>query len=109
MQNDNQPVQQNETPAQELARLRAENASLKEAQHNDDKLTIKISEKGCISVYGFGRFPVSLYRKAWQTMIDVKALEQVQAFINNNKELLDQLDVNFAASKAVKKVSSTAA
>jgi hypothetical protein len=47
----------------EWERLRAENAQLK----NKDKggLTLKVSEKGAVSLYGMGRFPVTLYKEQW--------------------------------------------
>lgn len=43
----------------ELERLRAENAALK--QKRNSAVSMKVSEKGAVSVYGLGRFPVTLY------------------------------------------------
>jgi hypothetical protein len=60
--------------------LKAENAKLKEAQTS--KLSFKVSEKGALSVYGLGRFPVSLYRRQWERLIGV--IPQIQKFIQDN-------------------------
>ncbi len=47
----------------ELERLRSENAALKKGA--SDGIRIKVSEKGAVSVYGMGRFPVTLYKEQW--------------------------------------------
>ena len=60
-----------------VAQLQAENAKLKEARHKS--LSFKVSEKGALSVYGLGRFPVSLYRGQWERLIE--AIPQIKAFI----------------------------
>ena len=52
----------------EVERLRAELASLKAAQQRNFRL--KVSEKGGVSVYGLGRFPVTLYVEQWNTLLD---------------------------------------
>lgn len=64
----------------EIARLTAENATLKAATPVRP-LTIKLSDKGCVSVYGMGRFPVSLYPGQWVRLSDVmpKVLEYIKA------------------------------
>jgi inosine/xanthosine triphosphate pyrophosphatase family protein len=49
--------------AEELRRLRAENAALKTAQTSIRSLSFKIGDKGGLSVYGLGRFPVTLYKE----------------------------------------------
>jgi hypothetical protein len=70
----------------ELAALRAENARLKAG----NAPRIKISDKGCVSVYGMGRFPVSLYRSQW-----IKLFEQadhIKGFIASNADALDAFD-----------------
>lgn len=51
----------------ELERLRAENARLKQGQ--DRELSFKVSVKGALSVYGLGRFPVTLYKEQWQRLL----------------------------------------
>ena len=60
------------TPADlqaELDRLRAENAALKEKTQRGTYL--KVSEKGGISLYGLGRFPITLYLEQWQKILDM--------------------------------------
>ena len=52
----------------QLDALKAENAKLKEARHKS--LSFKVSEKGALSVYGLGRFPVTLYRGQWERLIE---------------------------------------
>lgn len=68
----------------ELARLRAENRALAEAAASGLKL--KVSEKGAVSVYGMGRFPVTLYAEQWHRVFIAKA--QIMNFISDNKHLL---------------------
>ena len=48
----------------ELERLRSENAALKKGA--SDGIRMKISQKGAVSVYGMGRFPVTLYKEQWE-------------------------------------------
>lgn len=50
------------------------------------KLEFRVSEKGGVSVYGLGRFPVTLYREQWQRLLDVA--EELRAFIEENKSRL---------------------
>ena len=66
----------------EIERLRAENERLKKAR--DARLTMKVSEKGALSVYGMGRFPVTLYKEQWLRLLAMA--EDIKAFIeaNNN-------------------------
>jgi hypothetical protein len=68
----------------ELERLRAENARLK----NKDKggLTLKVSEKGAVSLYGMGRFPVTLYKEQWLRILAGAPL--IEAFIRENEAKL---------------------
>jgi hypothetical protein len=49
-------------------------------------LTLKVSEKGALSIYGMGRFPVSLYRERWERLLAAK--EEILAFIEANAEKL---------------------
>jgi hypothetical protein len=64
----------------ELERLRQENASLKKGAASG--LRLKVSEKGAVSVYGMGRFPVTLYKEQWLRLLD-KA-DDIRAFIAEN-------------------------
>jgi hypothetical protein len=53
----------------ELERLRAENAALK--ARGSRGVSLKVSEKGGVSVYGLGRFPVTLYKEQWTKLLDM--------------------------------------
>jgi hypothetical protein len=64
----------------ELERLRAENERLKHQQARG--LSYKVSEKGAVSVYGLGRFPVTLYKEQWLRLLEVA--EEIKAFIREN-------------------------
>jgi hypothetical protein len=68
----------------ELARLRAENETLK--QRRNSAISMKVSEKGAVSVYGLGRFPVTLYQEQWTKLLAMT--EQIKAFIEENKAQL---------------------
>jgi hypothetical protein len=64
----------------ELERLRAANESLKKAGRG--KLAMKVSEKGALSVYGMGRFPVTLYKEQWLRLLTMA--DEIEAFIAAN-------------------------
>ena len=66
---------------EELERLRAENAALKKTSAKG--LSMKISEKGGLSVYGLGRFPVTLYQEQWLKLLDMA--EDIRTFIQKNE------------------------
>ncbi len=68
----------------ELERLRAENEALKKSGRS--KLAMKVSEKGGLSVYGMGRFPVTLYKEQWLKLLDMG--DEIRAFIAANNESL---------------------
>jgi hypothetical protein len=68
----------------ELARLRAENEALKAQQSRG--LSLKVSEKGGVSVYGLGRFPVTLYKEQWTKLLDMG--EDIRRFIRENESKL---------------------
>lgn len=68
----------------ELDRLRAENEQLKARQTRS--LNLKVSEKGGLSVYGLGRFPVTLYKEQWTRLLDMA--EDIRAFLKENDSLL---------------------
>jgi hypothetical protein len=70
-----------DTVMQELERLRAENAALK--ARSAKGLSLKVSEKGAVSVYGLGRFPVTLYKEQWTKLLDMA--EDIRAFIRENE------------------------
>lgn len=64
----------------ELERLRAENQALKKTSARG--LSLKVSEKGALSVYGLGRFPVTLYKEQWAKLLEMA--EDIRAFIKAN-------------------------
>jgi hypothetical protein len=64
----------------ELERLRAENQALKKTSAKG--LSLKVSEKGALSVYGLGRFPVTLYKEQWNKLLDMG--DDIRAFIRAN-------------------------
>ena len=69
----------------ELALLRAENASLKQ-RASTLGMSIQIHDKGAVSVYGLGRFPVTLYMEQWLKLLAMKG--DIEGFILRNKPLL---------------------
>lgn len=77
-----------ETPEQKLARLEAENRALREQieQRKPGQLRLKVSEKGALSVYGLGRFPVTLYKEQWIRLLDYG--DEIRSFIKENDHLL---------------------
>lgn len=69
-----------------IAQLQAQVAALKAARNG--KLTLKVSKAGAVSIYGMGRWPVTLYRGQMERLLD--SAEQIRAFIEANA---DQLSV----------------
>ncbi len=70
----------------ELERLRAENEALKNKKTARGTLSMKVSEKGALSVYGMGRFPVTLYKEQWLKLLGIA--EEIKKFIEENDEKL---------------------
>ncbi len=68
----------------ELERLRAENQALKKTSAKG--LSLKVSEKGALSVYGLGRFPVTLYKEQWGRLLDMT--DEIRNFIKANDTAL---------------------
>ena len=68
----------------EIELLRAENESLKKPARG--QLSLKVSEKGALSVYGMGRFPVTLYREQWEKLLSMA--DQIRDFIAQNDAVL---------------------
>ena len=68
----------------ELERLRAENEALK--NRGSKGVSMKVSEKGGVSIYGLGRFPVTLYKEQWQKLLDMS--EDIRGFIKENESKL---------------------
>ena len=65
----------------ELERLRNENASLKRGAATG--IRMKVSEKGAVSIYGMGRFPVTLYKEQWLKLLDLAP--EIRSFIAENE------------------------
>ncbi len=72
----------------ELARLRAENDALKKTSAKG--LSMKVSEKGGLSIYGLGRFPVTLYKEQWVKLLDMA--DDIRNFISANESGLKAKD-----------------
>lgn len=68
----------------ELDRLRSENAALKKGASTG--IRMKVSEKGAVSIYGMGRFPVTLYKEQWLRLLDMS--DEIRAFIATNQSSL---------------------
>jgi hypothetical protein len=73
---------------QQLAQLRAENDALRRA--TTQSIRLKVSEKGALSVYGMGRFPVTLYKEQWLKLLSMG--DQMKAFITANSKTLKSKD-----------------
>jgi hypothetical protein len=64
----------------EVEKLRAENERLKTQRGRS--VSLKVSEKGGVSVYGLGRFPVTLYKEQWTKLLDIA--DDIRAFLKEN-------------------------
>lgn len=73
-----------ETAEEKLARLEAENRKLREQmeQKKPGQLSLKIGEKGGLSLYGLGRFPVTLYKEQWHRLLDFT--DEIRQFLKDN-------------------------
>ena len=69
----------------ELERLKAENEALKKPAARGT-ISYKVSEKGAVSVYGLGRFPVTLYKEQWDKLLDRDA--EIRKFMADNASKL---------------------
>jgi hypothetical protein len=78
----------NEDLKDELERLRKENEALKKAASSN--IRMKVSEKGAVSIYGMGRFPVTLYKEQWLKLLDMST--EIRAFIAANETQLKKKD-----------------
>jgi hypothetical protein len=72
----------------ELERLRRENEALKKGA--SEGIRMKVSEKGAVSVYGMGRFPVTLYKEQWLKLLSMS--DEIRAFISKNETQLKVKD-----------------
>jgi len=70
----------------ELAKLKAENEALKKAGSRG--ISLKVSQKGAVSLYGMGRFPVTLYKEQWLKILEMS--DVIRAFIADNNSALKE-------------------
>ena len=80
-------MSENELKA-EVERLRVENETLKKRLNKGQ--TMRVSEKGALSVYGLGRFPVTLYKDQWLKLLGMS--DEIRAFIQENSDKLKSKD-----------------
>jgi hypothetical protein len=80
----------NEDLKVELERLRNENAALKKGAASG--IRMKVSEKGAVSIYGMGRFPVTLYKEQWLKLLEMS--DEIRTFIAANEAQLKTKDQN---------------
>ncbi|MBM3814722.1 MAG: hypothetical protein FJW20_24115 [Acidimicrobiia bacterium] len=73
----------------EIERLKAENANLKKPAGRGT-ITFKVSDKGGVSVYGLGRFPVTLYKEQWEKLLS--QVNELKEFIEDNDSQLKKKD-----------------
>jgi hypothetical protein len=71
----------------EIERLKRENESLK-SKPARGTLSMKVSAKGALSIYGMGRFPVTLYKEQWLKLLGIS--EEIKSFIEQNDSLLKE-------------------
>ncbi len=74
---------------EEIERLKAENEALK-SKKSGGTLTMKVSEKGALSVYGMGRFPVTLYKEQWNKLLSIA--DELKSFIKEHDSKLKTKD-----------------
>lgn len=77
----------------EQSELQPEQATETETKSTKPKIgvTLKVSEKGALSVYGLGRFPVTLYKEQWSRLLD--HTDEIRAFLAENDEKLKKKEV----------------
>ena len=80
----------------ELERLKAENDALKAKIAK--KVSIKVSEQGAVSVYGLGRFPVTLYKEQWWKLLEMT--DEIRAFIIEHETELKAKDMKSPSQSA---------
>jgi len=66
----------------ELERLRRENETLKQGQGPGRSVQLKVSQKGAVSLYGLGRFPVTLYKEQWERILGMA--DEIRRFLEDH-------------------------
>jgi hypothetical protein len=70
--------------------LKAQLAALEAKQQRTGTMSFKVSDKGGVSVYGLGRFPVTLYYEQWLKLLD--RAQDLRDFLEENKDKLKLKD-----------------
>lgn len=86
MKKDLSPAEQLKAAQALIAKLTADNEELKAKKGGFGIFRLKVSEKGALSVYGFGRFPITAYKKAWLAILD--RADEMRQFIKDNDDKL---------------------
>jgi hypothetical protein len=73
-------------PTYEELKARLENLEKQQGTRRTGSLEFKVGEKGGVSVYGLGRFPVTLYYEQWNRLLDTA--DKLKAFLEENKSRL---------------------
>ena len=63
--------------------LKAQLAELETKQQRTGSISFKVSDKGAVSVYGLGRFPVTLYYEQWLKLLDRE--QDLRGFLEESK------------------------
>lgn len=69
-----------------LAALEADNAKLRTQANTARRVTFKVTEKGAVSLYGLGRFPVTLYLSQWEALL--AHADQLKTYLDANRAVL---------------------
>lgn len=75
-------MSEDENMRAELERLREENQRLKQSGAKGREISMKVSQKGALSLYGLGRFPVTLYKEQWAKLLERK--DEILQFITDH-------------------------
>lgn len=70
----------------EIARLKAENNAMRKAVKTGRNIALRISVKGALSVYGLGRFPITLYKGQWEKLL--LAAPEIRTFLDEHGDEL---------------------
>ena len=64
--------------------------ALKAKAMSRQTITLKVSAKGALSVYGMGKWPVTLYAGQWKRLLQPKVVEGIMAYLDEHEEELSQ-------------------
>jgi hypothetical protein len=74
----------------QLAKLQAENEALKAKAMSRQTITLKVSAKGALSVYGMGKWPVTLYAGQWKRLLQPQVVSGIMAYLDDHEDELSQ-------------------